>query len=167
MAGKAIGEFSFKAITATYSPGPAGGVLNQVNWEGTASGFGAVFGTATFAGGGKGGTYASSGEAFMDDGSVLTGGGPGTVESTGKPLANEGIHGPLRWAESRHRRRDRPGLAVVEGDNLRDRLSGLRSSRIGAAVIGSPPLFSTSLRDSAVFCHRIADCASSRDHALG
>ena len=24
--GKAIGEFSFKAITATYSPGPAGGV---------------------------------------------------------------------------------------------------------------------------------------------
>ena len=54
MAGKAIGEFSLKAITATYSPGPAGGVLNQVNWEGTATGFGAVFGTATFAGGAKG-----------------------------------------------------------------------------------------------------------------
>lgn len=30
MVGKAIGEFSLKAITATYSPGPAGGVLNQV-----------------------------------------------------------------------------------------------------------------------------------------
>ena len=84
MAGKAIGEFSLKAITATYSPGPAGGVLNQVNWEGTATGFGAVFGTATFAGGAKGGSYKWCGEAFMDDGSVLTGNGPGTVESVGK-----------------------------------------------------------------------------------
>jgi hypothetical protein len=44
--GKAIGEFSFKAITATYSPGPAGSALDQANWEGTARGFGAVFGTA-------------------------------------------------------------------------------------------------------------------------
>jgi hypothetical protein len=84
MAGKVIGEFSLKAITATYSPGPAGGVLNQVNWEGTATGFGAVFGTATFAGGAKGGTYSWCGEAFMDDGSVLTGNGLGTVESVGK-----------------------------------------------------------------------------------
>jgi len=30
MAGKSIGEFSLKAITGTYSPGPAGGILNQV-----------------------------------------------------------------------------------------------------------------------------------------
>ena len=51
--GKAIGEFSLKAITATYSPGPAGSVLDQVNWEGTASGFGAVFATATYVGGPK------------------------------------------------------------------------------------------------------------------
>jgi hypothetical protein len=39
MAGKAIGDFSFKAITSTYNAGPAGSVLNQVNWEGTAAGF--------------------------------------------------------------------------------------------------------------------------------
>ena len=55
--GKAIGEFSFKAITATHSPGPAGSVLNQVNWEGTATGFGAVFSTATYVGGPKNGTF--------------------------------------------------------------------------------------------------------------
>jgi len=48
---KAVGEFSFKAITVTYSPGPAGSVLAQVNWEGTATGFGAVFATATYVGG--------------------------------------------------------------------------------------------------------------------
>jgi hypothetical protein len=84
MAGKAIGEFSFKAITATYSPGPAGGVLNQVNWEGTATGFGAVFGTTTFAGSGKGGTYSWCAEAFLDDGGVVTAAGPFTYESVGK-----------------------------------------------------------------------------------
>ena len=84
MAGKAIGEFSFKAITATYSPGPAGGVLSQVNWEGTATGFGTVFGTATYSGGPKGGTYTWCAEAFMDDGDVLTGFGPGTFETSGK-----------------------------------------------------------------------------------
>ena len=47
MAGRVIGDFSFKAITITYNPGPAGSVLDQVNWEGTAAGFGTVFGTAT------------------------------------------------------------------------------------------------------------------------
>src|ERR1700751_3657280 len=82
--GKPIGEYSLKFTTMTYSPGPAGGVLNQVNWEGTATGFGAVFGTATFAGGAKGGSYSWCGEAFMDEGSGLTGNGPGTVESVGK-----------------------------------------------------------------------------------
>ena len=100
MAGKAIGEFSLKAITATASPGPAGGVLNQVNWEGTATGFGVVFGTATFAGGAKGGSYSWCGEAFMDDGSVLTGGGPGTVESVGNRPLEHGDIWTLRRAEN-------------------------------------------------------------------
>ena len=82
--GKVIGEFSMKAITATYSPGPAGGLLSQVNWEGTATGFGVVFGTSTFSGGSKGGSYRLCTEAFMDDGNVLTGIGEGTFESSGK-----------------------------------------------------------------------------------
>ena len=81
---KAVGEFSFKAITVTYSPGPAGSVLAQVNWEGTATGFGAVFATATYVGGPKGGSYSECGAAFMDDGRALTGIGQGTTESTGK-----------------------------------------------------------------------------------
>jgi hypothetical protein len=82
--GKALGEFSLKAITATYSPGPAGGVLSQVNWEGTATGFGTVFGTATFGGGPKGGTYSLCSEAFMDNGDIMTGIGQGTFETVGK-----------------------------------------------------------------------------------
>ena len=82
--GKHLGEFSLKAITATYSPGPAGSVLSQVNWEGTATGFGAVFGTATYVGGPKGGTFSYCAEAFLDNGDGLTGIGQGTFESTGK-----------------------------------------------------------------------------------
>jgi hypothetical protein len=83
MAG-ATGEFSFKAITATYSPGPAGGVLSQVNWEGTYSGFGTVFSTITFSGGPKGGSYSLCEQAFMDDGEVLSAIGQGTYEAVGK-----------------------------------------------------------------------------------
>ena len=82
--GKALGEFSLKAITATYSPGPAGGVLSQVNWEGTATGFGTVFGTATYAGGPKGGSYSWCAAAYLDNGDSQTGMGPGTYESIGK-----------------------------------------------------------------------------------
>jgi hypothetical protein len=84
MAGKQLGEYSLKAITATYSPGPAGSVLSQVNWEGTATGFGAVFGTATYVGGPKGGTFSYCAEAFLDNGDAVTGIGQGTFESTGK-----------------------------------------------------------------------------------
>ena len=107
MAGKAIGEFSLEAITATYSPGPAGGVINQVNWEGTATGFGAVFGTATFAGGAKkGGSYSWCGEAShgRPQRAYEEGNGLGTVESVGKHRwEHEGIYGPRRRAENRHR----------------------------------------------------------------
>jgi len=82
--GKAIGEFSFKAITATHSPGPAGSVLNQVNWEGTATGFGAVFSTVTYVGGPKNGTFSECGTAYLDNGDGLNGIGQGTYESKGK-----------------------------------------------------------------------------------
>ncbi len=63
--GKALGEFSLKAITATYSPGPAGGVLSQVNWEGTATGFGTVFGTRT-----EGFMQLSDGRRIAGDGEI-------------------------------------------------------------------------------------------------
>jgi hypothetical protein len=82
--GKPIGEYSLKFSTMTYSPGPAGSVLNQVNWEGTATGFGAVFGTATFVGGIKDGTFSWYSQSFMDDGGGLTAVGQGAYESTGK-----------------------------------------------------------------------------------
>jgi hypothetical protein len=82
--GKAIGEYSLKSVTSTQTPGPAGSVLIQVNWEGTATGFGTLFGTTTFVGGQKGGTFSWVSTAYLDNGDGLNGLGRGTYESTGK-----------------------------------------------------------------------------------
>ncbi len=81
--GKAIGEFSLKSITGTIIPGPAGSLLNQVNWEGTGTGFGATFLTSTFVGG-KTGTFSLHWASYLDNGDNLSGAGQGTYESVGK-----------------------------------------------------------------------------------
>jgi hypothetical protein len=78
-----LGEFSFKAITLTNSPGPAGSVLTQANWEGTATGFGAIFSTMT-AVGGKSGTFSECAKAYLDNGDEIIGIGQGTYVSTEK-----------------------------------------------------------------------------------
>ena len=83
-AGKVAGEFSLKAITSTHSPRPAGSVLDQVNWEGTATGFGAVFATATYVGGPKNGTFSWCASAYLDNRDGLTGISQGTYESAGQ-----------------------------------------------------------------------------------
>jgi hypothetical protein len=82
--GKPIGEFSFKMVNQTNLPGPAGSVLVQVNFEGTGAGFGAIFDTSTFVGGGRDGTFSQVGSAYLDNGDVLNGIGQGTYESKGK-----------------------------------------------------------------------------------
>jgi len=82
--GKAVGEFSLKIVSTTLETGPAGSILNKVNLEGTATGFGAVFQTATFIGGPKDGTCSVVGVAYLDNGDALSGVGQGTYESKGK-----------------------------------------------------------------------------------
>ena len=83
--GKPIGEYSLKMVTFTATPGSAGSPLIQVNWEGTATGFGAVFGTATYAGSPpKGGTFSWCSVGYLDNGDALSAIGQGTYESTGK-----------------------------------------------------------------------------------
>ena len=101
----AKGEFSFKAITITYSQGPVG-VVAQANWEGTVSGFGSVFSTVTYSGGPKGGSYSLCERAFMDDGDMLSAIGQGTYEAVGK-----------------HRWRTR-GVVEISDDGRRFRVEG-------------------------------------------
>jgi hypothetical protein len=82
--GKPVGEFSFKFSSLTNIPGPAGSVMNQFTWEGTATGFGAVFTTTVSVGGPQSGTFSECGSAFLDNGQGFTGIGQGTYESNGK-----------------------------------------------------------------------------------
>jgi hypothetical protein len=82
--GKAIGEFSFKFTSLINIPGPAGSVMNQFSWEGTATGFGAVFSTTTSVGGTKDGTFSECASAFLDNGESYSAIGQGTYESSWK-----------------------------------------------------------------------------------
>jgi hypothetical protein len=81
--GNQIGEYSFRFPTATFLPGPAGGTLAQVNWEGPATGFGTVFGTATYTVGNRG-TFSWNAAAFLENGDIVTGSSNnGAFESIG------------------------------------------------------------------------------------
>ena len=72
--------------TITNTPGPAGSTLIQVNFEGTGTGFGEIFDTSTFIGGGKDGTFSQVGAAYLENGEILNGLGQGTYESKGNHL---------------------------------------------------------------------------------
>ncbi len=78
-------EFSLKVTTLTFTPGPAGSVLVQANWEGTATGLGATLGTATFVPAGmKSGTYSWCGVSYLDNGDSMTDNAQGIIESSGR-----------------------------------------------------------------------------------
>ena len=103
--GKEVGEFSFKFITMTVTPGPAGSTLIACNYEGPVSGIGTVCGTATFVAG-KSGTYSSCALGFMDNGQQFSSAGSGSHESSGKH----------RWHTSGVIERSDSESAVVEGE---------------------------------------------------
>jgi hypothetical protein len=82
--GKQVGEFSLKATSFTLTPGPAASVIVQANFEGSATGFGAVLGTMTAASAGqKNGTWSWCAAAYLDNGDSVTGNGQGTFSSGG------------------------------------------------------------------------------------
>ena len=87
--GKQVGEFSLKASTLTFTPGPAGSVLVHVNLEGPATNFGTVLGTMTAVSAGqKSGTWSWCAVGYLDNGDNVTGNGQGTFNASG----------PNRWS---------------------------------------------------------------------
>lgn len=75
------GGVRFQIVTS--GPRPAGSVLDEVNWEGTATGFGAVFGTATYVGGPKNGTFSWCSASYLDNRHGFTGISQGTMKAPG------------------------------------------------------------------------------------
>jgi hypothetical protein len=81
--GQVLGKFSLKSITTTY---PLEGGSVQVNVEGSATGYGTVFGTLTFRGepGAKSGALSWRGQGFLPSGETVIGSGEGHWQESGK-----------------------------------------------------------------------------------
>jgi hypothetical protein len=81
MAGKQIGEFSFKITSLSFSSGPNDGVVIQVNCEGQAPG-GTVAVTLACTPG-KSGHFTTHGAQYLENGDITTSKGSGSFESSG------------------------------------------------------------------------------------
>ena len=84
--GKEVGDFTFTATSITVTSTADGGVSQQVNLEGTATGFGAVLGTLTFYAtepGADSGFVTWNGSAYLEDGTANGGLGRGVFNKAG------------------------------------------------------------------------------------
>lgn len=87
--GKAVGEFSLRPTSVTSSAGEGGRVIQAVNVEGMATGYGSVFGTLTFhpaAPGVQEGRVEWAGSGYLENGEMVGGVGGGVFEKIGKHL---------------------------------------------------------------------------------
>jgi|TARA_Y100000588_G_scaffold381309_1_gene466760 hypothetical protein len=81
-----LGTYSLKYKGSTYTSNEAGDITIHQNWEGTADGFGTVFGTLIWgptppSGLNEGGKIEWVAQAFLDDGTTVVGQGEGTWET--------------------------------------------------------------------------------------
>lgn len=102
-----IGEFSFNRTGATFVKNDDGTVVGYINWDGSATGYGAVIGTMTIPfpkGGATSGTLTWAGQAFPPGGTWVTGSGEGTWEQ---------IEGRYAWKVSV------PVVEISDGSRIR------------------------------------------------
>lgn len=101
-----MGEFAHRHMGTSYSAREGGGLVSHSDWEGVATGYGAVFGSLIFdvADGATGGSVQWVGQAFPEGSPFVNASGTGTWEQV------EGAH---RWAISI------PVIAVSNGDRVR------------------------------------------------
>ena len=86
--GKPMAEFSFKAITATYTAGPGSAMTNAINFEGELTGdmAGPAQGTLTTVmaePNAKTGTWSWSGVTYLANGDIVGATSQGTIETVG------------------------------------------------------------------------------------
>ena len=101
------GEFSLKHVGSALTKNDDGVVVNYVNYEGTASGFGTVFGTLAFPlpdSGATSGTCSWAGQGFPPDSQWTSSSGDGTWEQ---------VEGRYAWKISI------PSLEISDGRVIR------------------------------------------------
>ena len=95
-----IAEYALKGTTMTFTPGPAGSVVVSINFEGSATGFGPVFGTMNASSAGqKSGTYDWCGVTFPATGDGIIGLGKGSFSSIG--VNKWATKGPMTISDGR------------------------------------------------------------------
>jgi hypothetical protein len=80
-------KFSFTSTGVTYTQAPDGNGVAEINFEGTATGFGTVLGTLTLFGDGPGAKTGQSswvGTAYLENGEEVQGSSEGFYEPSGK-----------------------------------------------------------------------------------
>ena len=103
-----IGEFSLKHTGSAYAKTENGELTNTSNWQGTATGYGSVFGTLSLSqplaeAGATSGSIGWAGQGFPEDGTTLGAFGEGTWQQ------HEGQH---RWTITME-------VEVSNGDRIR------------------------------------------------
>ena len=86
--GKLMGEYSFKATSNTYTPGPGSAITQQINYRGTVTGqlTGVAEGTLTVVAepSAKSGNWSWCGASYLDNGDIVGATAQGTWEPSGK-----------------------------------------------------------------------------------
>ena len=103
-----VGEFSLKHTGSAYGKTEDGSIAAYANWEGTATGYGAVFGTLNVTtplaeAGATSGSCTWAGQGFPEDGTTLGALGEGTWKK---------LEGQHRWTVSME-------IEVSNGDRIR------------------------------------------------
>lgn len=95
-----ISEYTLKGVTMTLTPGAAGSVIVSINFEGSAIGFGPVFGTMNAVSAGqKSGTWDWCGAIFPSEGDGIIGRATGTFTSIGSNRWS--TRGPMSISDGR------------------------------------------------------------------
>jgi hypothetical protein len=116
--GKQIGEYSFKAISTTYTPGPGSAITQQINFQGSATGdlAGVAQGTLTVVAepGAKSGNWSWCGASYLDNGDIVGATAQGTWEPIGKHKWR--LRGVAHFSDGR--------IAATEGEGDLQTLAG-------------------------------------------
>ena len=106
-----VGEFSLKHTGSIYRKTEDGGIATYVSWEGTATGYGQVFGTLQISSplaeaGATSGSCTWAGQAFLEDATTLGALGEGTYQQ---------LEGQHKWTISM----DDSGLSFATASSTR------------------------------------------------
>ena len=130
---ESLGEFAHRHIGNSYTAREGGGLVVNSSWEGTATGYGTVFGSLIFdvEDGATGGAVQWVGQAYPPDSEFVNGNGNGTwaqVEGAHRWTISIPVIAVSKWRSSSLRRSGRSRDPYLHGPDVRGRLDPLTAT---------------------------------------